>query len=155
MRLITELLFSIFECLLDEVKNPVSAGGLGLPCVSSKANSLFLKQTCRLIMDPFSKEYGHVSYWLGLYVKDYFPWMAEGPHAEIVGPYFQHMRLLLVEGLVLGDIELERLQSITVRKLYEGYATTFPPPKVIYKFDVDRVQVWERVEDLGLYSFAR
>ena len=86
---------------LDEVKNPVSAGGLSFPCVASKAKSLFLKQTCRIVMDPSSKEYGHVSYWFGLYVKDYFPRMAEGPHAEIVGHYFQHMRLLLVEGLVL------------------------------------------------------
>ena len=57
---------------LDEVKNSVSTGGLSLPCVASKANSLFLKQTCRLVMDPFSKEYGHVSYWLGLYVKTIF-----------------------------------------------------------------------------------
>ena len=140
---------------LDEVKNSVSTGGLSLPCVASKANSLFLKQTCRLVLDPFSKEYGHVSYWLGLYVKEYFPRMAGGPHAEIVGPYFQYMRLLLVEGLVLGDIELERFESVTVRKLYEGYTTTFPPPKVIYKFDVDWAQVWARLEYLGLDSFAR
>ena len=36
---------------IDEVKNPLCAGGLGLPCVSSKSDSLFLKQTCRLLMD--------------------------------------------------------------------------------------------------------
>ena len=29
---------------LDEIKNPCSAGGLNLPCVISKADSLFLSQ---------------------------------------------------------------------------------------------------------------
>ena len=69
---------------VDELKNPRWAEGLGLPCVASKANSLFQKQTCRLVMDPNSKQYGHVRYWLGLHLRDYFPDMAAGPHAELV-----------------------------------------------------------------------
>ena len=40
---------------LDEVKNPLSAGGLNLPCVTSKADSLFLSQTCKLLVKPESK----------------------------------------------------------------------------------------------------
>ena len=71
---------------LDEVKNTENAGGLGLPCVFSKANSLFLKQTCRLLMCPGSKQYGHLRYWIGLYVRDFFPDMAAGPHAELICP---------------------------------------------------------------------
>ena len=39
---------------IDEMKNPPCAGGLGLPCVSSKSDSLFLKQTCRLPMNSGS-----------------------------------------------------------------------------------------------------
>ena len=140
---------------LVEVKNSLSAGGLGLPCVSSKANSLFLKQTCRLILDVESKQSGHVKHWLGLHLKHYFPVMAEGPHAEIVCPYFQHMRLLLVEGLVLGEIQIDRIRSVTAKKLYEDYTSTFPPPKVIYRFDVDWALVWGRLENLSLDSFAR
>ena len=53
------------------------------------------------------------------------------------------------------DIELERIQSFTVRKLYLGYTTTFLTPKVIYKFDVDWAQVCARLENLGLDNFAR
>ena len=140
---------------LDEVKNPLSAGGLGLPCVSSKANSLFLKQTCSLILDFESKPFGHVKFWLGLHLKHYFPVMAEGPHAEIVCPYFQHMRLLLVEGLVLGEIQIDRIRSVTAKKLYEDYTSTFPPPKVIYRFDVDWPLVWGRLENISFDSFAR
>ena len=140
---------------VDELKNPLSAGGLGLPCISSKACSLFLKQTCRLVMDPNSKQYGHVKYWLGLHLREFFPDMAAGPHAEFVGSYFQHMRLLLVEGLTLGDIQLNGIRSVTAKKLYEGYTTTFPPPKVIYKFDVDWPLVWERLNFVSLDPLAR
>ena len=69
---------------LDELKNPPSAGGLNLPCVISKADSLFLSQTCRLLAIPESRLYKHIKYWLGLYAKKYFPDMAEGPHSEII-----------------------------------------------------------------------
>ena len=85
----------------DELKNPFLSGGLAVPCVASKSDSLFLRQTCRLLVKPESLQYSHVRYWIGLHLRDYFPDMATGPHAEIVSPYFQHMRLLLVEGLVL------------------------------------------------------
>ena len=51
---------------LDEVKNPASSGGLNIPCVVSKADSLFLTQTCRLLEKPNSKQFKHVQYWLGL-----------------------------------------------------------------------------------------
>jgi hypothetical protein len=45
---------------LDEIKNPVLAGGLNLPCVISKADCLFLSQTCRLLSRPITKEYIHI-----------------------------------------------------------------------------------------------
>ena len=52
---------------IDEVKNPRLAGGLGLPCVFSKANALFLKQVCRQLV-PNVAQYGHMRYWLGLHL---------------------------------------------------------------------------------------
>ena len=131
---------------IDEVKNARLAGGLGLPCVFSKANALFLKQTCRLLCDPGSKQYGHVRYWLGLHIGDFFPDMKQGPHAELVCPYFMHMRLLLVEGLLLGDITTASMKNVTVKSLYENYTSTFPPPKVMNKFVVDWALVWERLD---------
>ena len=75
---------------LDEIKHPCSSGGLGLPCVSSKADSLFLRQSCRLLTNPKSMQYKHVKYWLGLHLREYFPDMAAGPHSELVSPYFQN-----------------------------------------------------------------
>ena len=81
--------------------------------------------------------------------------MAEGPHAEIVCAYFQHVRLLLVEGLVLGDISVATLRRVTAKELYVGYTSTFPPPKVILKYDVDWSLVWKRLNSPSLDSLAR
>ena len=58
---------------IDEIKNHPAAGGLNLPCVISKADSLFLSQTCRLLAKPGNKQYNHLKYWIGIYVKEYFP----------------------------------------------------------------------------------
>ena len=130
---------------IDELKNPICDGGLGLPCISSKADALFLKQTCRLLVNTQSMQYQHVRYWLGIHLREYFPDMAEGPHAEIVAPYFKHMRLLLVEGFVLGDVSVASLKSVTSKALYESATTSFPPPKIIYKYDIDWQLVWTSI----------
>ena len=136
-----------FEKLkLDEVKNSLLLGGLNLPCVVSKADSLFLSQTCRLLRDSTSKEYNHIKYWAGIYLKEWFPDMGRGPHAELLTPYFQHMKALLVAGFTLGDITVRNLKRVTAKELYMSFTSTFPPPKVIFKFDVDWDLVWKRLQ---------
>ena len=117
---------------IDEIKNPVLSGGLNLPCIISKSDALFLSQTCRLLRDPSSKQYSHVKYWLGLYVRDDFPEMGQGPHAELMSPYFQHMRSLLTGGILLGDIDVSKLKLVTAKHLYKQFTSTFPPPKVVF-----------------------
>ena len=140
---------------IDEIKNPVLCGGLNLPCIVSRADSLFLSQTCRLLKDPSSKQYSHVRYWLGLYVKDLFPDMGPGPHAEILSPYFQHMKSLLVGSVILGDIDVKKLKLVTAKELYKGFTSTFPPPKVVFKYDVDWGQVWTRLQNPVLDILGR
>ena len=110
---------------LDEIKNPVLAGGLNLPCVISKADCLFLSQTCRLLSRPGTKEYMHIKYWIGLYIKEYFPDMARGPHAELISPYFSHMKSLLVGGIVLEDIDISKLKKTSSKTLYASFTSTF------------------------------
>ena len=133
---------------LEEIKNPVLQGGLRLPCVMSKADSLFLTQTCRLLSDPGNKQYKHIKYWLGLYVREYFPDMAIGPHAVLISPYFFHMKSLLVAGLVLEDVNAKKLRRTTAKILYAGFTSSFPPPKIEYRYDVDWSKVWRRVNCL-------
>ena len=96
-----------------------------------------------------------MKYWIGLHLRDFIPVMASGPHAEIISPYFQHMRLLLVESLVLGDVDVSRLASVTAKNLYLGYTSSFPPPKVIFKYDVEWSIVWRRLDSPVLDPLAR
>ena len=140
---------------IDEIKNPSLSGGLNLPCVISKSDALFLSQTCRMLKDPSTKQYCHVKYGLGLYASDYFPDMAQGPHAEILSPYFQHMRALLVGGITLGDISASTLHLVTAKNLYLGFTTTFPPPKVTFKYDIEWEKVWSRLQNPVLESMSR
>ena len=105
---------------IDEIKNPPLSGGLNLPCIISRADSLFLTQTCRLLRDPASKQYSHVKYWIGIYIRDFFPDMGHGPHAEFVSPYFQHMKSLLTGAVILGDIDVKKLRLVTAKSLYLG-----------------------------------
>ena len=140
---------------IDEIKNPYLLGGLNLPCVISKADSLMLSQVCRMMKDNTSKEYKHLKYWMGLYISEYFPDMGVGQHAEIISPYFQHVRALLVGSLILGDVKPEALRLVTAKELYRGFTTTFPPPKVVFRFDIQWELVWIRLQNPVLEPLAR
>ena len=65
------------------------------------------------------------------------------------------MKALLVGGLVLGDIEVNELKKVTAKTLYEGFTSSFPPLKVVFKFDIDWSQVWCRLQSPMLESGAR
>ena len=71
---------------------------------------------------------------------------------ELILSYFLHMKALLVGGLVLGDIELKKL---TAKTLYEGFTSSFPAPKIVFKFDIDWSLVWCRLQCPMLESGAR
>ena len=47
------------------------------------------------------------------------------------------MRLLLVEGLVFGNIYGIKLAKATAKDLDQGFTSSFPPPKVIFKFVIE------------------
>ena len=84
-------------------------------------------------------------YWLGIHLRDYFPDLAAGPHAEIVSEYFQHLRIL-VEGLVLGDLTTDTIRRVTAKEFYLSYTSTFPLTKTVFKYFVDWSLVWKRLD---------
>ena len=81
--------------------------------------------------------------------------MANGPHAELISPYFSHMKSLLSGGIVLGDVNPQNLKLVTAKTLYKGFTSSFPPPKIIYKYDVEWSQVWVRLQSPMLEPKAR
>ena len=57
--------------------------------------------------------------------------MADGPHAEIIS---------------------RKLKKVYANQLYKNFTTSFPPPKVVFKYEADWDQVWVRLQSpvLGL-----
>ena len=83
--------------------------------------------------------------------------MAMGPNADIIFPYFSHMNSLLVGGwrYCPKDIEIQKLKKISSKTLYASFSSTFPPPKIVYRFDTDWTQVWKRLQSPMLEPKAR
>ena len=46
-------------------------------------------------------------------------------------------------------------RSVTAKAFYQGCTSTFPPPKVIFKYNVDWSLVWKRLEYLVIEPFAK
>ena len=55
------------------------------------------------------------------------------------------MKALPTGGLALGDITVRKLKKATAKDLYLGYTSTYPPPKIVFKFNVDWEMVWKRL----------
>ena len=141
---------------LDEIKNNREEGGLGVVCIRSKADALFLRQTCRLIASPQYNSFQHVKYWVGLNLGEVLPDMQPGAHAVIVPEYFQHLQKLFLESHALEIINIERLNSVPAKKIYEDFTSSFPHPKVIYKYEnLPWNDIWVRLNHPVLTSKMR
>ena len=83
--------------------------------------------------------------------------MAAGPRAEIISPYFSHMKELLLAGISLGDVDVSNLRKRTAKSLYKSFTTSFPPPKIVYKYEaeVDWSSVWMRLQSPMLEPRAK
>ena len=143
---------------LQELYNPVHMGGLGLVCVRAKADSLFLKQTLRMMNQPGTLHWQYIKFFAGWQFK--IGEMRGTKHHNIT-PYYQHMVDLYIEGTIMdichhcyhcSDTECkEKKLKTTAKEIYEAYTDTFPPPRVEYNpvyRNVSSVQwgrVWTRV----------
>ena len=63
------------------------------------------------------------------------PDMRIGDHAAIVPEYIQHLKRLFLEAHALEIINVERLNLVPAKQIYEDFTSSFPPPKVIYKYE--------------------
>ena len=52
-----------------ETKNSREEGGLGIICIRSKADALFLIQTCRLLASDSFNSFKHIRYWISEHEK--------------------------------------------------------------------------------------
>ena len=75
-------------------------GGLELVDIRSKAEALFIKQSCRILADLEGSSFKHVKYWTGLYLSDFFPAFRPGAHSETIPKFYQVFKNLKSEVIV-------------------------------------------------------
>ena len=141
---------------LDEMKNPPLAGGLGIPCVQSKCDALFIRQTTRILTSQSNSPYKHLKYWIGITLKKYFPDMAGGAHSPVVPKYFRHMNELMKEAIEDKVVKVESLECSNAKLIYQHLTSTIEPPKVILKFkELPFEAIWERMENPVIEGSAK
>ena len=140
---------------LIELCNDKSEGGLGLVEIRSKADSLILKQTCRILSATGSKGWYLSRYWMGLYLAKHLPDMKPGPHSWKVSEMYKHIKFLLEECLDGEDYQI--LERQTAKLLYKNFVSTLPPPKVLYKKSdgINWDHVWKNVNSPMLFVERR
>ena len=61
--------------------------------------------------------------------------MSRGPHAELLSPYFQHMKALITGVFALGDISVGKLKKVTAKELvwkWLQYTVMYPSSREIH-----------------------
>ena len=120
---------------LAEIENTVDEGGLGLTCVATKAESLLLRQSLRILARTEENCFRHVGYWLGHFLEEPFPQLKDqGPVLSQKQPRFplhQAMLIALEEGLMRQEYDPRKLNEASTKKIYEVRAAyVIPPPKI-------------------------
>ena len=98
---------------LSELENTCENGGLGLPNLSVKADSLLIKQMCRMMNLPNEKSFHLMGYWLGWFLRDTglgenFPELYDiGPVSQTMSgryPLHQYMLDTFIEAVGRGEV---------------------------------------------------
>ena len=111
---------------LSVLENKYEAGGLGLVNIAVKADSLLVKQMCRMMSMPGENSFRVLGYWVGGYLNKTvwgdFPMLAEaGPVSHSSSkkyPLHQYMLDNFMESLGRGEVDKDNLKNVTTRGIY-------------------------------------
>ena len=128
---------------LAELSHPVREGGLGMTDTQRKADSLFLKETCRMLSRKKSG-FRHISYWLGHTLADRIR-LHDGPKSLTQAPkLYLHMQKLLNQS---REVWSEReLLAQSAKSLYTRQCLDLPVQRLQRRnpdFNMD--PVWARL----------
>ena len=127
-----------------ETKNDRSKGGLQVPCIATRAEALFVRQTCRLLKNKDHNSRKHINFWIGTLLQDWWPDLGTHP-AQNIPPHFRHLYNLLQEAINREVVDVNKLEYVTAKEIYKDYTTTFPTPKIMYKYDLPWDLVFARL----------
>ena len=147
---------------LETICQPVESGGLGIPYLRSKCDSLLLKQMLRMIVTS-RNSFNHITFWLGSVLKipgltDFIHFTIDrrGRKKESMPSIFSYMSDLFSEALDSQRFNMESLQEVTTKSLYLSFTETMPPPSVELSYpDRNFRLVWKRVSNCVLSKDGR
>ena len=128
---------------LAELCHPVKAGGLGMVDTQRKADTLLLRQTCRMVGRK-EAGYRHLSYWLSSRLGDRIS-LDEGPRSLSRPPKLQqHILELVTEAR--EKLSEQDLLAQTARMLYQKAVEDLPAPRLQRRNPgLEMAPVWERL----------
>ena len=144
----------ILRIKMEELKKPVSEGGLGMPCVAAMGDALFLKQTLRMIASEDSKTVGHIDYWIGAEVDQMFL-LGLGHGAGWLPDHFAAMSHLVNEGTSSELIGVSNWKLIKNKEIYSFYISLLPKVRIEAESNLNYKQAWKRLGSAVLESHTR
>ena len=138
---------------IDELKNPLEKGGVGLICIKSMSKSLLLSQVLRLLKSEDQKSIRYLGYWMGELLGDLLPGIELGEHAVDSVVYYDYLATLIVDAKLAGQITVGNWKLVTNKIIYFGFSQDFVVPKVEVESGISYKQVWRRLSSLYARKF--
>ena len=133
-KLIRRLIWSSSEHLLkvalDELKLPLSRGGLGLPCIHRMGDSLLLTQSLRLLKNSDFKSKFFMLYWIGQILVDVIPDMDPEDIEASAPSYFEYLAVLLSDAKIADLFTSANWKGLTNKAVYQYQISLLNSPKV-------------------------
>ena len=129
----------------QELHRPLRQGGLGISCVSSRAQALWAKQACWALAAGGNAA-AHVALWAGHRLEDLLPDLEFG---ERIRPprIWDEAAQVLREAIQLEGVGADGLAAAAAKRIYIAFTDTLPPPKVEAKWPaIQWTDVWRRLD---------
>jgi len=134
----------------SELHGPLRAGGIGLPCVATRAQSLLAKQACHRLAGG-GRPAAHLSYWIGLRLRDHLPAIGLGPNAEAAPAFMVNLSRLLLKVFALECVDLNALDCVAAREVYLELKADPLSPKIEARLPaLGWNRIWCRLAVTGL-----
>ena len=140
---------------LKDLMNEESAGGLGLPCLSTMNKSLLTSQSLRLLKSGDSKSISHIDFWMGDFLSNIVPQLGRKDGAEETPEHFAILGDCFAPLMIDGLLTSLSLRTVTNRIIYKHFAK-FQQPKIVNDNpNVDYSIVWKRLNSPTIRLYNR
>ena len=145
----------ILRIPLDEIKNPVEKGGLGLLCVTAMSKSLLISQLLRLLKSGYENSLWHIGYWIGEVLSDFHDNFNDMTHSQYALGLYSILAEIVTELKIRDVLSVSNWRKLTNKNIYNSYTVDFPVPKVERDAGVTLSHIWQKLLSPSLQSEPR